>query len=234
MNIQPPLNTKNLSFSSKNRPIPQFVVKTDYGPLFIKELPKADINKAGVFSFQCATEAFPWLSWCKDLPYEDKVDQVKNLIDSHRDTLAKPDGNSTILIGKDPKGKIQALFSLESFDDLTRVRYDFEDAKIGYIHECMVASKYRSQGLGKVLLDKLLEAGKGVFSDIFLEANKSERVVKFYKEAGFKPLDASNQKMRETIDFILSTKFNASHMIVMSKALDPVNSCWKKLVKNIA
>lgn len=225
------INCNSYSFGSKNCPIKPFKINTNNGVLFAKEISKKDLLDSGAFSFECALESLPFMQIQRDILSKDTF-LIGNLYANfHKQTLAKKDGNSTILIAKDSNHKIKALFTIESFDEFARKENGFSDVRTGYIGECMIAPEFRRQGIGKILLDKILQTSKGYFSDIFLES--SNESVGFYNKAGFEVLNTSISAIRKINNYILTNRSDRDYITLMSKSLDPKNPWWQRIVKNL-
>lgn len=214
------------SFGSKNIPVEPFEINTKQGKLYIHELTSDDIVKSGRFSFKCGLESFQdWReSYAKRSPKR-KRKWIKNMIRNHRNILKREDGNSTILVGKDQKGRIKVLFSLLSFDETEDI--GVKDLKTGYVEECMIDSRYRNQGLGKILLSKLLETAHEHFTDIFLAADN--KAVNFYSREGFENLDLSIPALKKLSETFLKSREDRDTITLMSRALDSSNPWWKRL-----
>lgn len=221
-----------LSFGSKNCPIDPFTVQTTKGPLFVQEMPKRDLEKTASFSFDVALNSFKsWEQW-KNCSKGEKVYFTKSIERLLKHNLAKKDGNSTLLIAKDTKGDVKALFDLQSFDSIDFLHSNgFKDSKTAYIENCLVSAEYRSQGIGQKLIGKLLKTADNHFTDIFLCAENP--AVNFYKRSGFSTLDTSNPAIKKISDFILSARIDRDDITLMSKSLNQADPWWARMVKLI-
>lgn len=231
MNINK-ISNNQVQFSSRNYPIAPFTIQTSSDPLFVEELSKADYHKAADFSFNCGLEAFPdWAEDWKNSTVKEKIARVKNGEKLYIEIMNKKDGNSTVLVGKDPKNDIKALFSMQNFDEFRWLKEKFKDVKTGFVEECMIDAKYRGQGIGKVIFDKILKSADGHFTDIFLEADNN--AINFYTRAGFSPLDTSNPLIKKISDYILMHRKDRDLITLMSKSLDQSNPWWARIAKHL-
>lgn len=232
MNIEKISNINlNCSFGSKNCPIMSFEIQTKSGPLHVEELTRGDKFKAGAFSFNTTVNSIPAYEEYKNMCFFDKLVNISSFIEKNSDVLRKKDGNSTILVAKDSENKVRALFSMKSFDRIKDANGRPIDIKIGSIEECLLDAKYRNEGVGSILLNKLLKTADGYFTDILLSANN--RAINFYKKAGFSPLDRSNPSIDELNFHISRFGINPKFFTLMSKSLDPSNPWWERAVKFI-
>lgn len=217
---------RSVSFGSKNCPIEPFTVNTKNGPIFVAEQSIQDSRAAAVFSTNCGIEAFPY--WRQILSTKEKIsEQVDCFQFTHYRCLNKKDGNSTILIGKDSQNKIRALFSMQSFENIHGINTALSDRKTGYIEECMIDSKYRSLGLGKILLEKLMETTKGHFTDVMLLSEDKASV--FYKRNGFSDINLENSIIKKFSDCIFANQFVEEHSTILTKSLDSSHPWWKRI-----
>ena len=59
-----------------------------------------------------------------------------------------------------------------------------EGCSIVYIQDILVLPEYQRQGIGKALLNEILEIYKNVYQKVLLTDN-TERTISFYKSLGF-------------------------------------------------
>lgn len=233
MSIQKINNPVQINFGSKNCPIEPFIIQTTKGPLFFRELKPEDtkgIHRSAYFDFYCCLNAFSdWATFYKKATKAEKITEINDIADDYLSKLNKPDGNTTILIGETAKKRVKALFTMENFTEFKTDSVNFTDDKTGHIQECMVDKTYRKEGLGAILLQKIMETAKGQFTDIFLEADN--KALSFYKRAGFLSLDTSNPDIKKVSDFILSQRDDRDSITLMSKPLESSNPWCSRLVK---
>lgn len=223
---------KTLSFGSKNCPVKPFAIQTQFGPLQVEELKTSDLTKAAKYSVGSSVEAYEsWRTPYEKLDKKGKKSWITFVKDRYIKILNKTDGNSTILVAKNSKGKIKAIFTMQNFDEFKNNAGGFADSKTGYIEECMTSSKYRGQGIGKIMINKLIETARGNFTDIVLEGEN--KALAFYGREGFKPLDLSNPSIKKISDFIMKARDDSYTFTVMNKTLDPSNPWWKRIAASI-
>lgn len=225
------INT-NCSFGSKNCPIESFTIQTKNGPLHVEELSKRGIYQAGAFTFNITVNSIPVYEKYRQMSNFYKLVNISVFADITSGILKKKDGNSTILVAKDAKNKIRALFSMQNFDKLKDSKGKPFDLKIGSIEDCLIDENYRNEGIGSILLNKLLKTANGYFTDIVLIANN--RAVNFYKRAGFTPLDKSNPSIDKIKFNIPGFGINQEFVTLMSKSLVPSKSWWERAVTFIS
>lgn len=211
-------NRKTVNFGSKNSPIKPFAINTSKGVLSVEELKGFDEINAVNFKTDFYINNFP--SWAKSFANRESI---FNLFKKTNDrTLKKPDGNTSILIAKDVKNKIVALFSLEQYDD-------FYDARVGYIRDCLIDKEYQSQGIGKILIKRILQTAKGYFTDVYLEAEQG--VSGFYSKIGFDRLDHLNNATQKLYEYIRTSSPFYKNAIPMSININPKDPWWDRYIK---
>lgn len=231
VNINRIAHTNNqLTFKSKNCPIEPFVIQTKLGPLKVEELSKKELKKASDFNFHINLEVFPDWQQSYNIANAEQRNYWMQLNEKkHAYILNKGGDNSTILVAKDAENNFKAFFSLVKFDE-------FKDSKVidvttGHLDECLIDAKYRGQGIGKIILDKLLTTADGHFTDVVAES--FNKALGFYKRAGFKELDPSNPAIKKISDFILSGRQDRDLITLISKPIDASNPWWKRVAKQI-
>lgn len=213
-------NRKTVNFGSKNSPIDSFIINTQKESLFVEELKKVDEANAVNFKTDFYIDNFP--SWAEAFPNKESI---FNLFKKTNDrALNKPDGNTTILVAKNAKNKIVALFSLEQFDD-------FYDTRVGYIRDCLINKEYKSQGIGKILIERILQTAKGYFTDVYLESE--QEVSGFYSKIGFDRLDSLNNATKKLYEYIKASSPFYKNAIPMSININPKDPWWSRYTKYI-
>ena len=229
-------NRKNnqFSFKSKNCPINPFIIQTKKGHLFIEEMKREDLNKTSSFLFDSMKGLITKRDYLKKPYGKQKMEYKSYLKYLLIHCLEKADGNSTILIAKDSHGKVKALTNLQHFDEIdVLMQNGFKDLNTGYIQDCYVAPKFRNQGIGKIMMDKILKTAEGHFFDIFVCSENP--AVDFYKGKGFSSLDASNPIVQKVLSYILEIRGDKNYVTPMLKTLNFKNN-WEQrmlvLMKN--
>lgn len=219
----------NYSFGSKNCPIKPFALQTKEGQLFVEEIAKKDINKASTFVFDCTVTSIPPY---KDEPkwnFIDRLFSIVNFNEHYHRILRQKDKNSTILIAKDSNNKVKAFFSMESFNKIYDKNGKPKDINVGFIPDCLIDEKYRNEGLGSILLDKLIRTVEGYYSDVLLTANNA--AISFYKKNGFKVIDRSAPGINKIPFFIYG--YSNGYSTTMAKSLDPERPWVDRVAKII-
>lgn len=219
----------NCSFGSKNCPIKPFSLQTKEGQLFVEEIAKKDINKASNFVFDCTVTSIPPYKDGHDWNFLDKLFSIINFSEHYHRILRQKDNNSTILIAKDAKSKIIAFFSIENFKKIYDKNDELKDINVGFISDCLVDEKYRNEGLGSILLNKLIKTVEGYYSDVLLNANNV--AISFYKRNGFKPLDYSVPEINKIPFYVFG--YSNGYSTTMSKSLDPEHPWWQRAARFI-
>lgn len=91
--------------------------------------------------------------------------------------------NTTILLAKDSSKNIAAALYARPLSETPVIR----DYKTLYVDSIAVAPKYRGNNVGAQILEKLLNASKDRFTDVFLVSYRESQP--FYEKLGFHPLN---------------------------------------------
>lgn len=232
MEILSKSNYKNrqFSFKSKNCPIKPFVIETSKGSLFVEEMKEEDFDNVISFLFEAMKNIIKKRPFLKKPYGKQKNEYKQNFKYRLVHCLKKEDGdNSTILIAKNSHGKVEALADLQSFDEIDILtKNGFKDSQTGYIQDCYVSSKFRNQGVGNLMVDKLLKTAEGFFSNIFLCSEIP--AINFYKRAGFSEFDTSNPTIKKIVDYILSIRGDKDFVKPMLKTLTAENNWHLRMI----
>lgn len=202
----------NISFGSLNYPIAPFKVMTKKGEIFAEEILSTrpelitELRRAANFSVDAAQKVFA--AFDKSWNFASDNDKLlEQLFSRDRYSKALKSADASILIGTDGNKDIKALFILQDLEEHLLKASDLgelQSKKIGLVQECMVDEEYRSQGLGKIFMDKLLQSIKP-FSDIVLIANNA--AVNFYARAGFKDTSNFNSVTNKLNQYLLTSLY---------------------------
>lgn len=226
------MQSSRTSFKSINCPVSPFTITTAQGTLSIKEMQRKDLNKTVSFFLKVLPESVKSWEGLKNASTWEKQYYTKHLRSWLTHCIKKEDGNSTVLIAKDEKEKVKALADLQYFDEIDALIHDgFKDLQTGHIQNCYISPEYRGQGLGKILLDKLLGTAEGHFTDIFLCSERPS--INFYEKSGFSKMDGTDPVMKKVINYILSVRASQDTVIPMSKALDARSPWWLRMAELI-
>ncbi len=226
----------NISFSSYNNPIKSFDMKTPKGIVHFAEInykhPPSNsfYNKLAHFILDnfANTSSHPFWASCRKPTLNKEIydDYIRSNIHSYKTALNGKD--TTILVGRDKSKNIVAALFSKPLRENSKLR----DRDVLYIDSIAVDSGYRANGLGAAMLNKVTEASKNRFTDMFLVAYKE--AVPFYKALNFKPLAwYSNPHQRyfiaemakERIDYPLYAEFFEKPL----EKFDPIK--WYKRVE---
>lgn len=214
---------EQFNFKSKNCPVKPFSIQTKNGLLTVEEMKMQDLNKTASFLFDSMKNLITKRIYLKKPSGINQFMYRKYLKNLLIHCFEKEDGNSTILIAKDSKNKIKAITDLQSFDEIdVLAKNGFKDAQTGYIQDCYTATEYRNQGIGKIMLDKILATADGQFSDIFVCSENSS--VNFYKKLGFSIIDTSSPIKQKVVNYILNIRCDKDFITPMLKTLTPENN----------
>lgn len=176
-----------IHFSSLRCPIKPFRIKTSKGYLYCTEIdykknyPDKFYKKIGKFFLDnfANTSSHPFWKKCRkpNLNKEIYNDYVNSSIESYKQYFRNPD--STVLLVKNSKQQlVGTLYSrpLELSKTLT-------DKDTLYIDSLAIKQKYRGNDVGKKVLNKILNASKDRFGEVFLVAYKES--ARFYEKLRF-------------------------------------------------
>ncbi len=223
--------SKYTVFKSKNYPLSPFTIKTQTGKkLFAQEMNICDLDNTLDFLLDVLLKSVKSWEHLRNPSQEAREMHLKYLKKFLTNCINKEDGNSTILIAKDQEGKIKAFVDMQYFDEIDILAKDgFKDLKTGYIQNCYTDLEYRNQGVGKIMLNKILTTAQNYFTDVFLCSEIAAQ--RFYEKNGFSLLDKSNLTIKKVTDYILKIKNEENSVIPMSKSIDPDNPWWERMAK---
>lgn len=200
MNIS--INT-NLNFQSKANPITPFVIRTKRGRLNVAEVTHRDMRREGFFesltkffckNFASSTNDPTWKIFSKhnNLNYGE---DIKHFIRYYASKVKNGDENLTLLLAKDKRNKIQGACLSYGYDKIPSAK-----DKVCYIDSIAINQRYRGFKVGKLMMNKILESAKNVFTDAFVAGDKVANG--FYERLGFKALDKNDAAQKAVIDYI--------------------------------
>ena len=230
MSIDSPVS--NISFTSKCCPIKPFTVKTKLGDIHFEELPVENYTKKGFlknmvdffcYNFARNTNDPQWLKF-QNIANIHEFMRLKNMFRNEYIKVFKNDnGHLTLLVAKNQKDKVCGACLSYGFDEVPNTRNTTL-----YIDSIAVDKKYRGLDIGKILLEKSVEAGKDFFTDVFLHGEKLAGG--FYEKLGFVELNPKNTAQRKVIKYIAADRFDFPEYInLYTKTLDPNKPRWYKL-----
>lgn len=181
-------NTCKPSFHSRINPVKNFEISTEKGLLCVEEL-KIRKNTTKKKISELADFLATALFGDNAIRYRSNCSAQKRGIANEIETVISNDnGHSTILVARDKLGQIQAAIMTNPFLNAAGA----VDTKTCYLADIAISKPYRKNKIGEILVNKSLESGKTVFTDIFLTSKNS--ATGFYEKMEFKRLDESNPK----------------------------------------
>lgn len=168
------------SFGSLNRPVESFSIFTRKGELRVTELNKRNMTFDKLFKTAVLfNRNFNDALGEKELNPTKGATRVANL---YKRFFKNDDGNTTLLVARNKKGGIKAAV----------LSYRSADGESLYVDSIATDRDYRGCGIGKILLDKVIETGEGIFGKVMLFAYKS--AYGFYLKDGFSLTPRAGEK----------------------------------------
>lgn len=162
---------KTTKFSSRNCPVAPFSMLN--GRLHIKEITAKDKQE-----LRDALQFYNiFLGYENNKPNGVSKKEFSKVFSDIRKTL-KHDKDATILVGRNSDDNVAAMFYLCR---------DQVCSRAAVVKACFLDNEFVHQGVGKVLLNKLLESARGHFRLCWLMSKKDS--VEFYENAGFSRIE---------------------------------------------
>ncbi len=191
----------NITFTSRNNPVPNFEIKTNKGILKVEEISTKDkkIDKETidatdffVYNFATNTKDPSFLKYL-DMPKSEYKKSIKKFSNYMKNMFNQDDGNLTYLIAKDSKGNVQARCITKSLDDFGGI----SDKNTLCVDSVAVNKEYRGNNVGSIMVNKIIEQSKDQFKDIFLVADNCAvpSYKKGWKLEEFKPENENQEKV---------------------------------------
>lgn len=217
------------NFTSINNPIKPFVVNTSKGRLYVRELSADEIRKKGfierltklfVKNFASLTNDPAWLMY-NDPSKKCICDRMfADFVRCMKERLLNPNGNLTMLAAFDRNNRLQGACMSFGFDEAPACQ-----KSVCYIENLAVNKRYRGEGLGKIFVNKTLEAVQRTFTDVFLIGELLAEG--FYKKLGFVRLDANDKAQKTVIDFIAQDRYDyPKYVSFLTKPLQENKPRW--------
>lgn len=221
-------SNNNIKFTSLMNPIKTFRFETPKGALLIKEETKKCLSKEADFleygrffvknfNDENLDDNLMKSNFSREI-YNESINMYTK---SCADVFKRDRSLTTMLSARDKNGNLVAAILTHPFDENPLI----SDNKTFYIDSIAINKDYRKCGLGKMLIDKVVEADGSFFTDIYLEALESAK--KFYKKIGFniiKPINRKNMKLLKAIS--MYREDYPDFMSPMTKVLNPTSSRW--------
>jgi len=220
----------NLRFTSKNSPIEPYDINLAGRILHVEELQKPKDFKQVAERFRKNEVNELKHSTCELSPEDIAIyneipakERRNDFLIPIRKILAKPDGNSTILIAKNERKELVGFVIMQSLDKSKD--FSINNIKIGCV-EAYINHSYSQKGLGSALLNKISKTANGYFTDVFAKPFYLEH--KDFEAAGYNFLDRSNQIIN---DFYLKAPKERKWFMTLS--VDSKNPWWGRIAKSL-
>lgn len=220
----------SINFSSRNNPIQHSRIITKKGALFIKEVTDKDISDEGKLKEITKFFADNFINNTKDpslTKYKDPknynkyismLDRIKNY---YRQMFIEDDGNLNVLEARNSVGELCGAVVTNTFKDISGLY----DNKTCYVDSVAVRNEYRKNHVASMLMNKAIDASKGVYTDVFLASDNM--AVPFQLKNGYRVMDYNNVPEKAVIDII--NKFRGDfpdYITFMDKRLDEKSEPW--------
>ncbi len=202
-------NSYKYNFTSRANPVVPFVKDTKFGKIQISEIDyDRDITPKFVRQlthFFCKNFSLdtpdPYWQQYKSLNLIKRFNLFKYCFRYYADKLAKSERpeHVTLLIAKDENNKLQGACLAYACDEVPGA---INSAL--YLDSVASAKKYRGEGLGKIMMQKIHEANAKSFGDCFLTAAIESRG--FYEKLGYKHLDINDPEQAAVIEYIAKNR----------------------------
>lgn len=223
---------QNIQFTSKCCPIKPFTITTKLGDIKFEELPVENYTQKGFlknmvdffcYNFARNTTDPQWLKF-QNIANLHEFMRLKSMFRHEYCQVFKNDrGHLTLLVAKNQKDEVCGACLSYGFDEVPNTRNTTL-----YIDSIAVDKKYRGLNIGKILLEKSVEAGKDFFTDVFLHGEKLAGG--FYDRLGFKTLNPKNTAQKKVIDYIAQDRFDyPEHISLYTRPIQPDKPRWYKL-----
>lgn len=220
-------------FTSKCCPIKPFTVKTKLGDIRFEELPVENYEHRGflrkMVNFFCLNFAKnstdpEWLKFQNPVNRNSFIELKNRFCSEYRHVFKNDDGHLSLLVARNSNNEVCGACLSYGFDEVPGARNTTL-----YIDSIAVDEKYRGLGIGKILLEKSVEAGKEFFTDIFLHGEKLAGG--FYEKLGFKQLNPKNTVQRKVINYLAMDRFDyPEYIYLFTKPLQENKPRWYKSV----
>ena len=194
-------NYNSISFSSLRCPVKPFTIETSKGTLYCSEMDYTKTYKTSFYKklgqffldIFANTSAHPFWKKCRKPTLEKDVydDYIKSTVSDYIKYFSDPD--TTVILAKDKRNRLVGAIHTRKLN----LEHKIKDEDTLYIDGLAVNPKYRGQNVGKTLLEKVLEASKERFSQVFLVAYTES--AKFYEKLGFERMNPKDKAQRYAI-----------------------------------
>ena len=117
--------------------------------------------------------------------------------------------NRTFLVARDEKGHIQAICDTSESSSVPKTENSL------YVRNFAVNDAYKKQGVGRSMLETIINASKGSFENVYLHSTKGAQ--DFYRHLNFKELDTNNAIHDDILKYLKenSREYQGGHIFPM-------------------
>lgn len=226
----------NIQFASKCNPIKPFKFTTKAGELRVFE-PSAEEVKTPEFAQKIVD--FFFNNFTKDtndpawLRFQRKENESlfkkfkKDYAEEVHQLIMEDDGHTTFLVAKDLDDNIRGAIMTHGLDEIPLMK-----KIVMYVANIATDSEFRHSGLGKILMEKAMEADKTHFTDVFLVGENCAKG--FYDKLGFKSLDKNDLSQKKIMNYMKSMRFDyPDYVTLFTKPLQENRQRWYDVVAPI-
>jgi len=229
-------NYNTVSFSSLKCPVKPFIIETSKGKLYCSEI---DYSKSydNIFCRKISqffldifanTSSHPFWKKCRKPTLDKKIyeDYIISTIADYKKNF--PDADTTVLLAKDKNNNfVGGIHSTKL--NLSR---EITDKDTLYIDGLAIKTEYRGQNIGKILLEKVIQASKNRFTDVFLVAYKES--TGFYEKLNFKKMDKNDSAQDFAIKRLAELRIDYPKYadLMYKKIGEKCSDTWYERIKN--
>jgi len=223
-------------FTSRCNPIKPFKFKTSVGELNVFE-PTTEVVRSQEFADEIVDFFFnnftkdtadpAWLRFQR-LEHQDLFKRFKkDYAEEVHQLILNDDGHTTFLTARDKNNKLCGAIMSHGLDEIP-----FMQKIVMYIANIATDSQYRHSGLGKILMEKAIDADKKYFTDVFLVGEKMAQG--FYEKTGFDTLKENNHSQRKIMKYMKSMRFDYPEYVdLFTKPIQADRPRWYDIAATI-
>lgn len=225
-----------VSFGSKNNPVPKFPIKTDRGTLYVKEFTEKDslyparmyeLSKFFTDNFIYNTKDPSLTRYKNPENFEKYLKMLDTVTNYYKRMFETDDGNLTVLEARNAIGELCGAVVVQTFRDESGI----EDERTCMVDSVAVERDYRKNHVGRILMEKAIGCSKDVYSDVFLASDNL--AVGFQLKNGYRIMDYNEPAQKAVIDKINSIRNDyPDYVTFMDKRLDEFDESepWYKRI----
>lgn len=225
----------NINFESKANPIAPYVFRTKCGGLSVSEATIKNFKRRNFVrnlshffcrNFASMTNDPGWKKYKgKSAIRDDAV--FRDFYEYMRSRLLKKDDSMTLLIARDQNKKIKGACLAYKCDIIPGTNNN-----VCYIDSLAVEKDCRGNGLARNMIEKIAEAEKGRFTDIFLTGDRMADG--FYKKLGFGTMNAEDKNQKAVMDYMETQRTDyPAYVELFTRPLQEDKPRWYEYIKLI-